>query len=389
MVRNITVGIDIGSSAVQSVISAWDRKRTGLSILGLGSAEAKGIRKGRIIDMEAASNSLKASLRKAERQANVRRVKSAFLAVGGISLEAHHSRGVIAVSRASGEISEYDARRALEVAQSNIEPLANREILHGIPMVFTIDGSLKTVSPVGMAGTKLECQALFISAIQKDIRNLVKCAEMAGLAVEDLVAAPLAASRAILPKRHKEVGTLLMDVGSETVSLAVFEEGIPISLEVLSIGSANITHDLAIGFRTSLEEAEVLKRSFDAGTAAAKKQLADIISARLSDIFELTNKHLKKIERQRLLPAGVVVTGGGARLEQFVDFARDYLELPVQIGSLQDTRPPTDIAQEPWSVAVGLCLLSYDSVKGKLGPGLELTHRAGNIILRWLKSLLP
>lgn len=388
MAKNISVGIDIGSASIQSVISTWGRKEQGLRILGLGSAESVGVRKGRIVDVEAAAKSLGDSLRAAEKHAGVR-IKSAILAAGGVGIESTRSKGSAVVTRANNEISEYDVGRALEVAQSNLDPLVNHEILHSLPLAFTIDGNLKTASPVGMKGTKLECHAMFITALAKDIRNLVKCAELAGVVVEDVVAAPLAASRAMLPKRHKDVGTILMDIGGSTCTLAVFEEGMPLSLEVLPIGSTNITHDLAIGFKTTLEEAEELKQSFEVRGAAAKKQLAEIISARLSDIFELTNKHLKKIERVALLPAGVVLTGGGAAMAEIDDFAKDYLELPAFVGQVVGANFPTSMQAGPWAVSIGLCLLAYDSVKGKPEPGFELTRKTGNIILRWVKSLLP
>ena len=388
MVKSIAVGIDIGSATTQCVVSTWDRSSGALSILGLGAAESFGVRKGKIVDVEAASKSLIAALRRAEKQAGMR-VRSASFAVGGVDLSAIRARGVAAVSRASGEISEHDARRAIEAAQSNLEPLSNREVLHSIPLLYTIDGGLKTNSPAGMTGSKVECQALFITALQKDIRSVVRCAELAGIIADDVVAAPLAAARAIVPRRHKEVGTILMDIGASTVSLAVFEEGIPISLEVLPYGSASITHDLAIGFKTGMDEAEEMKRSFDARTLAAKKQLAEIVSARLSDIFDLTNKHLKKIEREQLLPAGAVLSGGGSQLAELLEFTKDYLELPAQVGSLQDVILPAGAEGWQWATATGLCLLAYDAEKGKPEPGFVMTHKAGNFALRWLKSLLP
>ncbi|MBI2038682.1 MAG: cell division protein FtsA [Candidatus Niyogibacteria bacterium] len=388
MVKRIAVGIDIGSQTTQCVASAVDRSSGTLSILGMGIAESFGVRKGKIVDADAASKSMIAALRRAEKQAGFR-IKSATLSAGGVDLAAMRSKGLAAVSRASGEISEHDARRSIEAAQANLEPLSNREILHSIPLVYTIDGGIKTASPVGMTGSKIECEALFVTALQKDVRNLMRSAELAGIVVTDIMAGPLAAARAIIPRRYKEVGTLLIDIGASTVSLAVFEEGIPISLEVLPYGSANITHDLAIGFKMDLERAEELKQVFDARTMSAKKQLAEIVSARLSDIFDLTNKHLKKIERERLLPAGVVVTGGGSQLAELIDFTKDCLELPAQIGALQDAVLPMGVQNSQWATAVGLCLLAQDGVRGRPELGFELTHKAGNFVWRWIKSLLP
>ncbi len=222
----------------------------------------------------------------------------------------------------------------------------------------------------------------------KDVRSLIRAAEMAGLVVEDVVASPLAASRAVMPARHKEVGSLLIDVGASTSTLSVFEEGLPISLEVLAFGSSSIPNDLAIGFKTTIEEAEQIKKSFSPPQGSSKKHLADIVSARLSDIFELTNKHLKKINREKLLPAGAVLTGGGARLADLSDFAKDYLELPVQLGFSDEARMPDGLDPNPWSVAAGLCLLAYDSDEGR-NESFKPVIQTINPVLRWFKSLLP
>ncbi|MEK7566924.1 MAG: cell division protein FtsA [Patescibacteria group bacterium] len=388
MAKNIILGIDIGSSNVQSVIAGWDYNDDGLKILGVGLATSSGIRRGKIIGIEEVSKSLRSSVAMAEKKSGLK-MRSAFLSIGGTDLSSVRSKGLIMVSRANNEISEHDVGRAIEQCQSNIEPLTNREVLHNYPLSFTVDGQFKVSNPVGMAGSKLECDAIFITALNKDVRGAIRAAELAGLMVEDVVASPIAASRAVLPKRHKEVGSILIDIGASTSSLAVFEEGLPISLEVLPYGSANITNDIATVFRTTIDMAEEMKRNFSSPTAAARRQLAEIISARLSDIFELTNKHLKKIERAKLLPAGAVITGGGARLSEIASFARDYLELPAQVGQFDDVSMPDGLDAGTWAVAVGLCFMAYDSAKGHPNGNFEILKRPKNAIARWLKSLLP
>lgn len=356
--------------------------------MGVGFAPSTGIRRGKIIDVEEVSKSLKASVAMAEKRSGLR-LRSGVLSVGGTDLSALRSKGLIMVSRASNEISEFDAKRAVDQCQSNIEPLTNRDVLHSFPLSFTVDGQFKTPNPVGMAGSKLECDSIFVTALSKDVRNAVRAMELAGLMAEDVVASPIAAARAVLPKRHKEVGSILLDIGASTSSLVVFEEGLPISLEVLPYGSFNITNDVALGFRIPIDEAEEMKKNFSTPSVPAKKQLAEIISARLSDIFELANKHLKKIERVRLLPAGAVLTGGGAGLSEIAGFAKDYLELPAQIGQFDEVRMPDGLEPGPWAVAVGLCLMAHDSAKGQNDYGFEITRKTGGAVLRWLKSLLP
>lgn len=391
MAKNFVLGIDIGSSGVQSVITGWDRYGENLRILGAGSFQTLGIRRGKIIDIEDVSKGLKSSVLEAQKKSGLK-VRSCVLSIGGPDLGAIRSKGLIMVSRANHEISEFDANRAIEQCQSNIEPLTNRDILHSFPLSFTVDGKFKIPNPVGMAGSKLECEAIFITALSRDVKNATRVAELAGLLVEDIVASPIASSRAVLPKRHKEVGSILIDIGAGTSSLAVFEEGLPISLEVLPYGSANITSDLALGFKTTIDEAEEIKKNFSPASALpSKKQTAEIISARLSDIFELVNKHLKKIERARLLPAGAVLTGGGARISDITSFTKDYLELPAQVGDFEEVRMPDGMDAGSWAVAVGLCLMAYDAYRGFSGSGSssEFANKTKNTVVRWLKSLLP
>ncbi|MBI2507028.1 MAG: cell division protein FtsA [Candidatus Niyogibacteria bacterium] len=392
MAKNFVLGIDIGSSGVQSVIAGWDRYGENLRILGAGSFQASGIRRGKIIDIEEVSKGLGSSTAEVQKKAGLK-TRSCVLAIGGHDLSAIRSKGLVMVSRANHEISDFDANRAVEQCQSNIEPLANRDILHSYPLSFTVDGKFKTVNPASMTGSKLECEAIFITALSRDVKNAVRAAELAGLMVEDVVASPIAAARAVMSRKHKEVGSILIDIGAGTSSLAVFEEGLPISLEVLPYGSANITSDLALGFKTTIDEAEEIKKNFSPSSALpAKKQTAEIISARLSDIFELVNKHLKKIERARLLPAGAVLTGGGAKISDIVSFTKDYLELPAEVGDFEEVRMPDGLEAGPWAVAVGLCLMAYDASRGGAGFGSSssgLANATKNAAFRWLKSLLP
>lgn len=392
MAKNFVLGIDIGSSGVQSVIAGWERNGEDFKILGVGSRPASGVRRGKVVNIEEVSRSLKASVAMAEKRAGLK-TRNCFLSVGGPDIGYIRSKGLIMVSRANHEISEFDANRAVEQCQSNVEPLTNRDILHSYPLSFTVDGKFKTINPVGMAGSKLECEAVFITALAKDVKNAARAAELAGLAVEGVVASPIASARAVLPKRHKEVGSILIDVGSGTSSLAVFEEGVPISLEVLPFGSADITGDLALGFKTTIDEAEEIKKNFYASPISpARKQTAEIISCRLSDIFDLTDKHLRKIERAKLLPAGAVLTGGGSRISDLVSFTKDYLELPAQIGEFEDVRMPDGLETGPWAVSVGLCLLVYDEFyqgASSFGSGSDFISKSKNSVLRWLKSLLP
>ncbi len=211
-------------------------------------------------------------------------------------------------------------------------------------------------NPIGLVGGKLEVETLFTTGAAQYMQNLVKGMETAGVAVDDIVAAPFAESISVLSKRQKEAGVALVNIGAGTTSIVVYEEGVPLSLEVFPVGSEHITRDIAIGFQLPMDAAEAMKCN-SASESGNKTRLANIIEARLSDIFELVDKHLKKMGRQKLLPAGVVITGGGANLADIAEFAKQELKLPAEVGIVQNIQSNYSKIQDPkWSVAAGLCL---------------------------------
>ena len=368
------LGLDIGSSTVRAVL-AEERGEEGLVLVGVSEVGTEGVRKGAVVVPETVSRSIGRAVREVRKQAGRVTIDHAFVSVGEPRLATHVSRGAVSVSRADGEVTKEDVSRAGDAAEAALPRLSNREVIHSFPLGYTIDRDTNIREPVGLVGSKLEVETLFVTSFSVNLKNLVKAVAGAGLAVDDFVAAPLAASCHALGKKQKEVGSLLLDVGAQTTNLAVFEEGQLILLEILPVGSNHITQDIGLGFQLDLASAERVKRDLGAFLEQGKKEirladfpknfentfspkkLKDIVSARLGDIFELTQKHLKRIDRSELLPGGVILVGGGARLFDVLEAAREALRIPAEIsqGTPGITIMKKDfIAGPEWATAIGL-----------------------------------
>lgn len=379
MARNIITGIDAGTSTVKIVVAEKKDDHT-LQILGAVHEHSTGIRRGYVINLEEAIGSIKIAVKNAEKISGIP-IKRAFVSIGGISLSSMKSKGTVMIARADGEVAEYDIKRALDQCEANLPNITNKQIIQEIPLHYKIDNNQVFGRPAGMKGTKLEVETLYITSLNQHLADLVKAVESAGVAVDDIVASPLAASHSALTKHQKEVGCVLANIGAGTVSIAVFEEDMPISLEVFPIGSTHITNDIALGLQIPLDEAEKIKIEYDTSSPTSKRKLNDIIEARLNDIFELIESHLKKINRNGLLPAGIILTGGGSGLFSLEDIAKASLNLPAKVAvpitlnssGIKITGNYKDqVLNDPgWSVALGLCMAeAEDHMDGRPGKGV-------------------
>lgn len=358
MSSRITAGIDVGTYEVRVVVAEQTQDNSLPTILGTGKSESKGLRHGYIINGADVSRSVALAVAQAEKASGIK-IKRAFLSIGGVGLSGINSNGSSIVSRADQEVSESDIEQALSSAEESIPPplIQNRKIIYSIPTFWKVDGKPVLGRVLGMKGVKLEAKALFISCIEPHLDDLVEAVEATGLEIVDVVASPIAASFVTLSKSQKIAGCVLANIGAETVSIVVFENNIPISLEVFPIGGADITNDIALGLKISIEEAESIKLGGITGTNFSKKKLEEIVSARLGDIFELIEVHLKKIGKSGLLPAGIVITGGSSSIGLIEDLARSYLRLPSRIASLNIGNGKVQVKDSSWSVAYGLCII--------------------------------
>lgn len=416
--HNIICGIDVGSSNVRTVIAQIISSEEKPRIIGVGVAPSFGVRKGIIVDIEETLKSINKSVEEAERVAGVS-ISQAIVSIGGNHITSQYSKGVIAVGRADGEVTNDDIERVIGAAQAiSIPP--NKEIIHIIPRNYSLDDQKNIKDPLGMNGVRLEVDAFIIEGSTPYIKNLVKCFDQAGIKVDNFVLTSLAAARATLTKRQKELGVALIDIGGGTTSVAVFEEDDLLLSVVIPVGGNHITNDIAIGLRTSIDVAEKVKLEFgnarpseigkkeDINLAeidsneegiVSRHHVAEIIEARLEEILNLVNKELKLIGKDKLLPAGAVLTGGTAKLPGAVDLAKDILGLPAQTGFPIPLGGLVDKIDEPsFATTVGLLIWEAENAQTVAKTGLtgrfieniadRVGPKAGNL-KKWFEKFLP
>ncbi len=388
--KKIVVGIDIGSQMTRIIVAEESIKLgTPPKILAIGYSESAGMRHGYVTSPRDATASVISAIRMAEKSAGFE-IKRAYIAIGGISLSSEIAGGAVGIARPDGEVTDEDMKNAIIIAeQSFIGTKKNRKILHAIPMKFRLDGYEVMGNPVGMKGSRLETRVIFVTVQEHHFNDLVSVVSEAGVDIIDVVAAPIAESMATLTKRQKMVGCGLLNIGSETVSLAIFDNDIPVSVETFSIGSGDITNDIALGLRISLEEAERVKVGRYEPGHYPKKKIEEIISARLSDIFELVQSHLKSIKRDGLLPAGIVITGGGGMMNQIDEFSKTALKLPstiIHVDQIMNTRRDLDPS---WLVTYGLCFLEDDEQVYGSKIFKAVLKEGRNGIMKLLREFLP
>lgn len=389
----IVTGIDVGTYHVKVVIAeSADDPRQPPRILGTGYAESRGMKNGYILSQAETARSIAAAVAQASKAAHVK-VKRAYISIGGIGVDETFSRGEAVVERGDSEITDRDIPRAIAASEKALAPAAivNRKIIHTIPLRFSVDGvKVMGRSPVGMKGMRIAVESLFITCLDRHVSDLVAAVEDAGVEVEDVVAAPLAASFVALTKMQKRVGCVLANIGAETLSIIIFEDNTPISIKVFPVGAANVTNDLALGLRIPPEDAEQLKQGAVLGSPFPKKKVDDIIAKKVGEMLKLIEAHLKKIGKDELLPAGIILTGGGSLIHSVADLAKSALRLPARTASLTEgTTTKMQLKDGTWAVAYGLTiwgLTSGGDIEVRDDSTLGDTLRA---LWRWFKKFLP
>jgi len=415
MINEIITGLDIGSSAIRIVVGQKDAPDTKLRIVGAAEVPSAGVNKGVITSIDDASDAISACLEKAERMVGIP-LDQSWVNISGPNILSQTSKGVVAVAKVDGEIREEDVERAIEAARTVVSP-PNYEILHVIPKTFTVDGQEGIKDPVGMTGIRLEVDTQIIQGLSSQIKNLTKCVYKTGLDIEDLVFSILATSEAVATARQKELGTVVINIGSSTTSLVVFEEGDVVHTAVLPIGGDHITADIAIGLRISIDTAERIKvecgsalpKGFDKkdeinleefGTEEGNislRYVAEIIEARVEEIFEKIDNELKKVDRSGLLPAGAILTGGSVKLQGIIEVAKNKLRLPATIGQASNIMSAIDkINDVSFTTAIGLMVWGEQILSQNKSNNLtrfvsrfKSVNKATNQIRKWFKNLMP
>lgn len=420
----VIVGIDVGSSKVTTIIATVDQDAK-THIIGVSSVPSKGLRKGQVVDIDEAVASITQSVEAAERMAGYS-VGSAFVSVDGTHIESQNSKGVVAVGNPQGEITEDDVLRVVEAARAISLP-STREILHVIPRNFNVDSQAGIKDPVGMNGVRLEVETHIVTGAATALRNIAKCVSQVGVDVEGMVFSGIASSYSTLTETEKELGVILVDFGGGTTDISIFTEGAPVYSSVLPVGARNVTNDLAIGLRISLESAEKIKLALSAPPTVAvevdsegvprdkkesdnldigalhieedlrqvsKKTLIDgIMKPRLREILNMVKLEIQKSQTAGLTPSGVVLAGGGAATTGIVELARQELGMPVRIGMPQGaTGLVEEISSPAYTASLGL--VAYGAQFQQEDVRLPLVGRVEikSVVskgLGFLKNLLP
>jgi cell division protein FtsA len=350
MKGNIVTGLDIGTHTIKAL--AAQKKQKDWEVLSYAEIPSFGLRKGAGVNIDDTARNVQMIMSGMEKDCG-RKISSVFVNIGGSHLYVTPSDGIISVSRADQRISKEDVERVLQATKAINIP-HNEEVLDVFPKEFIIDDQKGIKQPEGLTGIRLEAKVLLLCYFQPYFTNLTQAVLNSKLQINDVVPSVLAAAAAVLSPQQKELGVALIDIGAATTSLAVFEEGELIHLAIFPIGSANITNDIAIGLKTEVAIAESIKKQhgtcmyakattdqskkkievFDKSDPLGftKKDLVDIIEPRVSEILDLVQKELKKIGRQELLPGGIVLTGGGAKIPKIKDLTKQTLKLACEIG---------------------------------------------------------
>ncbi len=399
------VGIDIGTKSVTCIIGEITEDRK-IEIIGIGTAESRGLRKGVVVNLEATVDGIKKAQEEAELMAGVE-IDSGFIGISGAHIKSFNSRGVIAVSGKNREISREDVKRVIDQSKAvSIPP--DREIIHIIPQEFVVDEQDGIKDPLGMSGIKLEVNVHIVTGAITSVQNLKTCIARAGIEIEQIVLNQIATSHSILTHDEMELGVGLIDIGGGTTEVAIFERGSLWYTSVIPIGGDNFTNDIAVGLRTPIPDAEKIKKKF--GCAAApliedqetievpsvgrgkkarvlsRQLLADIIQPRAEEIFRLVDNDIKRMGDEKSLNSGVVFTGGTALLDGLEEVAESVFDLPVRRGDPAGIGGLVDRVSTPdYATAVGLILYGFSQWKNK-GISKDKKKTFWSKMKDWLKE---
>lgn len=420
MKEDIIAGLDVGSSSVRLVVGQLieNEHSYDVQVIGAVSSPSSGVSKGVVNSIEETTSSISACLEKAERIVGVP-IEKVFVSINDPNVKCEISKGVVAVSKSDGEINENDVKRAIEAAKALAVPV-NYEIMHIIPIKYGVDNQFDVKNPIGMSGIRLEVETLIVHCLSTQKNNLTKAIFRTGLDIEEIMLAPIAAAEAVLSLKQKELGVVVINIGSSTTSIAVFEERNLIHSAVIPIGSEYITNDIALGLRCPINLAERIKIEYGSAnpdkfekddevdvshlvveeelsddiSLVSKKYVAEIIEARVEEILDKIDNELKKIERSGMLPAGAVFVGAGSQIDGIVDLAKQRLRLPSSLGVCKNLRVVVDKAKNPeFLTALGLLVLAsqFDETESnKLNVFSKIKiSKMTNSVRNFIKKIIP
>lgn len=408
----IVVGIDIGTTKVCTLVARVENERN-LRILGVGIEPSQGIRKGTIVDLQAASQSIARSIEKAERSSGLE-ITAALVSLAGSHVSSLNSKGVVGIS--GRVIDQDDVARALDAAQAVAIP-HNRDIIHVIQRGFTVDGQEGIRMPVSMHGYRLEVEAHIITAAAATVENLRQSVQASGVEVTQFVLNPLASAEVVLTETERQMGCVVCDIGGGTTDMAIYIDGDVWHTMVLGVGGNHVTSDIAHGLRLSMSQAEEVKKQYghavqseidenDVFTAhifgeeraaeISRRELSMIVEARMEEIFDLVLQEIKRSGYDGLLPAGMILTGGSSQIPGARTLANRVMGLPVRIARPENMVGLTDQLHSPaYSTSVGLLYwaLMMSEAAPSVNPGPRRRggggQSFGEFLRTWVRRLLP
>jgi cell division protein FtsA len=388
MSSEFVVGLDVGTTKVAVLIGEFTSEGE-TRIIGAGSARAEGIKKGVVVNMDEAADSVRAAVAQAERMAGVE-IRGVCAAISGPHIRSFNSRGVIAIPAARREVTERDVDKVTEAARGITLPF-DREIVHSMPQDFVVDNQAGIRDPIGMSGARLEAEVHIVTALGMSLENMLKVSKKIGLEIVDMIFDPFAAARAVLTRDEMNLGCLLVDVGGGITNYALYHGGTVRASGVIGAGGANVTNDLAVGLRTNGSVAEDLKITHGVALASLANDeetimvpgigerearevrtqiLAAIIEPRTEEIFTMVKKAVASDPFYQLLGAGIVLSGGGSRLRGMDGVAEQVFDLPVRTGKASNLMGLSELVDSAeWTTGIGLLLHGRDRIAARGGDG--------------------
>jgi cell division protein FtsA len=381
--RSLIVGLDIGTSKIVALVGEIGADGA-VEVVGLGSHPSRGLKKGVVVNIESTVQSIQRAVEEAELMAGCQ-IHSVFAGIAGSHVRSLNSHGVVAIR--DREVSEVDVQHVIDAAKAVAIP-ADQRILHVLPQEYIIDGQEGIRDPIGMSGVRLEAKVHIVTGADSAAQNIVKCVQRCGLTVEDMVLEQLASSHAVLTDDEKELGVCLVDIGGGTTDLAVFSQGAIRHTAVIPIAGDQVTNDIAVSMRTPTHYAEDIKVRYACALSQlansdesievpsvgerparrlARQTLAEVVEPRYEELFGLVRDELRRSGFEEIIAAGIVLTGGSARMEGAIDLAEEVFHMPVRLGLPQQhqVKGLAEVVQNPiYSTGVGLLLYARENAQG-------------------------
>jgi cell division protein FtsA len=379
--KNLIVGLDIGTSKVVAIVGEVSPGGE-IEIIGIGSHASRGLKKGVVVNIESTVQSIQRAVEEAELMAGCE-IHSVYAGIAGSHIRSLNSHGIVAIR--DNEVTASDVERVIDAARAVAIP-ADQKILHILPQEFIIDNQEGIREPVGMSGVRLEARVHMVTGAVSAAQNIVKCVRRCGLEVDDVILQQLASAQAVLTEDEKELGVCLCDIGGGTTDIAVFVNGSIHHSAVIPIAGDQVTNDIAIALRTPTHHAEDIKIKYACALTQlanpdetievpsvgdrpprrlVRQTLAEVVEPRYEELFSLVQAELKRSGFEEMVAAGVVLTGGGAKMEGVIELAEEVFHLPVRLGSPQHVAGLVDVIRNPvYSTGVGLLLFGVKNVAG-------------------------